>query len=96
MPYLTDTPESIEDVVKSVSEVGADYLIVDVLNLRKDARQRIMLFLEKEYPHLVAKYEELYQNRAYAPSRYIKDIFKMGESLRDKYGVNKFERGGFE
>jgi DNA repair photolyase len=60
LPYISDGEKDLE-LVKTVPGVGVDFVILDMLNFRGEARDRFMEFLKSYDPDLVPKYEELYQ-----------------------------------
>ena len=48
-----------------------------------------MPFLEKEFPQLVAGYQQRYKDRAFLPKSYGKRISQLMARLREKYGIGK-------
>ena len=41
-PYISDGEEDIENLIKTLAENGADYVITDMLNFRQEARERTL------------------------------------------------------
>ncbi|MFC2088306.1 radical SAM protein [Calditrichota bacterium] len=83
IPFLTDTPEKIEETLQSAKEAGIDFVIFGNMTL-KIGRQKEHFFriLQKHYPELIPKYEQLYCNRDQwgAPiSKYITSIHQIFE-----------------
>ena len=62
IPFITDTPESIENTVRKASEVGADFVIFGGMTL-KEGRQKdhFMAVLREHYPELISKYQGIYR-----------------------------------
>ena len=89
-PYLTDDFENINGVVKAVSDAGAKDLVPGVLDLRASCRNRVLSFIEEEFPELLPKYLALYR-KAYAPKDYVGKIYRAVETARRKCGFKKFE-----
>lgn len=65
-PYLTDGRDSINGVVKAVSDAGAKDMVPGVLDLRASCRNCVLSLIEEEFPDLLPKYLALYKT-AYAP-----------------------------
>lgn len=89
LPYISDREKDIEELIKTIAESGADYVIVDMLNFREEARGRFMDFLKSYDPDLIQKYEELYQTK-YCDKNYVKGIRKKANKLIKKYNVDKY------
>lgn len=89
-PYLTDDFQSINSVVKAVSDAGAKGMIPGVLNLRASCRNRVLSLIKEEFPDLLPKYLALYR-KAYAPKNYTKKIYRTVKNARRKWGLKKFE-----
>ncbi len=90
-PYISDSEEDIEKLIKTLSENGADYVIVDMLNFREEARGRIMEFIKNYYPDLISKYEDLYKTN-YCDKEYAKHIRKYANKLIKKYEVDNYDK----
>ena len=89
-PYLTDDFENINGVVKAVSDAGAKDLVPGILDLRASCRNRVLSFIEDEFPELLPKYLALYR-KAYAPKDYVGKIYRAVETARRKCGLKKFK-----
>jgi DNA repair photolyase len=50
LPYLTDDPHSLEELVRTAAECEVDFTVAGVLSLRSSARQRFMPFLRRQFP----------------------------------------------
>ena len=87
LPYLTDSPAQLEATVWAIAAAGARSVTPLVLHLRPGAREWYLTWLEREYPELMTRYEELYRNGAYAPKAYQRNISARVAQLARRYGV---------
>lgn len=90
-PYISDSESDVEKLVKTLSENGADYVIIDMLNFREEARGRVMEFIKNYYPDLISKYDELYKTN-YCDKEYAKVVRKHANKLIKKYGVDNYDK----
>ncbi len=67
IPFLGDRPEQLRATVRAIAASGATSVTPLVLHLRPGAREWFMSWLAEHHPHLVARYERLYAEGAYAP-----------------------------
>jgi len=68
MPGINDSPELVEEIVSIAEEAGATFVNGIALHLRPRVKEVFMSWLSAARPDLVPKYEDLYQDRAYAPN----------------------------
>jgi DNA repair photolyase len=68
MPGINDDPERVEEIVSIAEEAGATFVNGIALHLRPGVKEVFMSWLSAVRPDLVPKYEDLYQDRAYAPN----------------------------
>ncbi len=68
MPGINDSPELVEEIVSIAEEAGATFANGIALHLRPGVKEVFMSWLSAARPDLVPKYEDLYQDRAYAPN----------------------------
>jgi DNA repair photolyase len=68
MPGINDSPELVEEIVSIAEEAGATFVNGIALHLRPGVKEVFMSWLSAARPDLVPKYEDLYQDRAYAPN----------------------------
>ncbi|HVE96269.1 MAG TPA: Rv2578c family radical SAM protein [Pseudonocardiaceae bacterium] len=87
LPYLTDSPSQLEATVWAIATAGARSVTPLVLHLRPGAREWYLAWLEREYPELMPRYQELYRNGAYAPEAYQRSISTRVAQLARRYGV---------
>jgi DNA repair photolyase len=86
LPFLTDTPEQLETVVRAAAAAGARSVTPIVLHLRPGAREWYLQWLAGHRPDLLPAYEELYGRRAYAPKAYQKRISDTVTFLATQHG----------
>jgi DNA repair photolyase len=67
MPGINDSPELVEEIVSIAEEAGATFVNGIALHLRPGVKEVFMSWLSAARPDLVPRYDELYQDRAYAP-----------------------------
>jgi DNA repair photolyase len=68
LPGLSDGPTQLERVVRSARDAGARTIWASVVHLRPGVREHFLEALGREWPDEVARYEALFENRAYLPS----------------------------
>jgi DNA repair photolyase len=85
LPFITDTEENIEGVIKTAVETGIDYFFYGMLHLRSSAYKRFMPFLRAEHRDAFLKYCTLYEHAAYLEDEFSKPIFNRVEAIIEKY-----------
>jgi DNA repair photolyase len=95
LPYLTDSVEHLDDLLRQIASAGATGVTVFGLHLRGSTRGWFMSWLAATHPQLVARYRELYRRGAYLPSSYRDELRTRAAPLIAKYGLNS-EHGRFE
>jgi DNA repair photolyase len=68
LPGLSDAPEQLEAVVHAAKAAGANGVWAAPVNLRPGVREHFLAALERDWPELVERYEELFAKGAYLPS----------------------------
>ncbi len=67
LPGLSDAPQQLEATVAAAAEAGACFLWANVVYLKPGTKQHFFRFLERDYPHLVPRYTQMFTG-AYAPA----------------------------
>jgi len=67
MPGINDAPHQVEQLLELAAQAGASNVGGVALHLRGEVRAVFMDWLRSQRPDLVARYEQLYRNGAYAP-----------------------------
>ncbi len=81
IPGLTDDRRSLEAVVKTAADHGAQFLGVQTLYLKPGAREHFMDFLQAEHPGLLAAYRRLYPGD-FAPKRFQQGLASIVSDLK--------------
>jgi len=90
VPFISDTDEMMERTVKAIADSGATHVSPIVLHLRKGgAREWWMKWLGENRPDLVPRYRELYENKAYSPKEFQKEIADRVFELARRYGIGR-------
>jgi DNA repair photolyase len=90
-PHISDGEKDLEKLIKTLAENGADYVIIDMLNFREEARNRTMPFIKEQYMALASNYEELYKTN-YCDKEYAKQVRKYANRIIKKYHVDKYDK----
>jgi DNA repair photolyase len=89
IPFLSDSPEQLDEAVRKIAAVGAAHVSPIVLHLRPGAREWFLRWLHREHSELADAYAELYGSRAYAPASYQRQISEQVAALASKHGVGR-------
>jgi DNA repair photolyase len=68
LPGISDSPEQIKEVVAAAIDAGATHVSPILLHLRPVVKDVYMEWLERTYPDLVPRYNQMYARSAYASS----------------------------
>ena len=94
LPGITDSPSSLEDVVRAAAAAGARHIFAGPLFLKPCSAAIFLPFLEKEFPHLVEIYRQRYRDRSFLPPSYGKRIAQLIAQFRQKYGIKRADPRG--
>nr|WP_319374307.1 radical SAM protein [uncultured Methanobacterium sp.] len=91
LPYLSDTEEHLDEMIKKVKENGADFILASGLTLfgdgPQDCKTRYYEVLEEHFPELVPKTRALFGN-SFAPSRrYQQELHRRIVKLSKKHEI---------
>jgi DNA repair photolyase len=91
LPFLSDSDEKVEIMVKSAKKYGADYLLYGGLTLYGDATDDCKTiyfnFLKENYPDLVKEYENLFKGSSSLSKRYQMDLAVRFGEISTRYGI---------
>ncbi len=93
LPYLTDTVEHLDAALQQVKGAGASSVLYTSLHLRPGAREWFLEWLQREHPHLMARYAEVYGTSSYAAKGYREWLARRMWPLLRRYGL---ERGAVD
>jgi DNA repair photolyase len=74
LPGISDRPEQLREVVHAAREAGARGIWANLLFLKPGTREHFLEHLAEDWPEEVARYEELYADRAYLPAALAKPV----------------------
>jgi DNA repair photolyase len=84
LPYITDSPDLMEDVIRKAKEHGATFVLVGGLTLDDNVRERYFRLLRARFPALVSAYEALYDSDG---QKHSADISRKAITIIEKYGL---------
>jgi DNA repair photolyase len=87
LPGLSDKPELLEQVVREAREAGATHVWANVLHLKPGTREHFLEQLARDWPEELARYDQLYRNRAYLAKKDAEPVRTLVGELRKKYGI---------
>jgi len=89
IPYVTDSDEALEAMVKTAVEIGVDYFVYNVLRLRGSVvRGYYFQALKTHQKDLFEKTMKLYGSRSYPKDDYVQDLSKRMKFFREKWGYH--------
>jgi DNA repair photolyase len=74
LPGLSDRPEQLDEVVRAARAAGARSIWANVLHLRPGTREHFLAALAQDWPDEVARYEQLFAERAYLPPSFARPL----------------------
>jgi DNA repair photolyase len=91
LPQITDTPESIEAVVRAARDAGAAKVWHNTLYLHDITRETFFAYLRENRPELIAQYAQDYRG-TYAPRAIAKQIDMNVHAALDRHPARTVER----
>lgn len=92
IPFLTDSPEMIENSIRKAKDAGVDYIIFSGMTL-KIGRQQDYFYsqLKKHFPNLISKYHNIYKGDKWGnvTHEYYSTINQRFDSLTNKFQMPK-------
>jgi DNA repair photolyase len=88
IPYLTDSKENIELLIKKARSLNLDRVICDGLNLYSETKKSFMKFIASQYPSLYTPIKTLYSNNRLL-NEHRKKISEICYEARKKYNLLK-------
>ncbi len=92
LPYLTDSVEHLDDLLRQIASAGATGVTLFGLHLRGSTRGWFMSWLARTHPQLAGRYRELYRRGAYLPTSYRDDLRARAAPLIAKYALDGDQR----
>lgn len=96
LPWLTDSQEHLDALHAALSDAGANWVSTGALHLRPGAREWFMQWLQREYPALVPKYQQIYRGKrggftSYACTEYKDWLSRNAAQARRQHGFTRRE-----
>ena len=92
LPGLSDRPEQLAEVVRAAREAGVDGVWANLVYLRPGTREHFLEALARDWPDELARYERLYEGRAYLPSSETNPVREQVRELARREGVGRGRR----
>ncbi|HXP55903.1 MAG TPA: intein-containing Rv2578c family radical SAM protein [Streptosporangiaceae bacterium] len=87
VPFLSDSPEQLDEAVRRIAASGAVHVTPIILHLRPGTREWYLQWLNDNHPELVRRYLRFYGRGAYAPKAYQAELSGRVRELAQRYGV---------
>lgn len=92
LPYVSDTNEELEKIIKTAKQYNADYILAGGLTLfgndARDSKTLYLKFIEERFPMLLDTYKKMYSGSVYYSSwQYQEQLKKKVETLCRKYSI---------
>lgn len=87
LPFLTDSPQNLEQIMSLAAECEVDYALPGILYLRGETRKHFFDFLELNFPELTDSYHKLYA-KGEADRAYKAELYGILSSLMEKYHLS--------
>lgn len=92
LPGISDRPEQLAEVVRAAREAGATGVWANVLYLRPGTKEHFLEALAHDWPEELARYEQLYAERAYLPRAEVEPVRAQVRGLAREHGVRDRRR----
>src|SRR5436309_12022097 len=90
VPGFSSSRAKFERTIKAIADHGARFVGCNVKYLQDGTRTHLMVFIEREFPAMLPRFERLYAKK-YPPETYRKEVQGMVRVLQERYGLNKRE-----
>jgi DNA repair photolyase len=90
IPYISDSVEQLEDVIRNSKENGAQYILAASMTMRDLQSKRFYETIKKHYPHLVEEYQKLYVKGYQPDSQYLQSLYINIKNICKKYDMPRF------
>ncbi len=87
LPFLTDSPENLEQIFSRAAECEVDYALPGLLYLRGETRKHFFNFLACNFPELLDPYRKLYA-KGWADRAYNDELYGTLRNLMRKYHLS--------
>ena len=87
LPWISDRPEQLREVVRAAREAGATGIWANLLFLRPGTREHFLTHLAEDWPEQVPLYQEIYADNAYLGAELMKPVRGEVSRLAREYGI---------
>lgn len=87
LPGLSDSEAGLTEVVRSARAAGACSVWAALVNLRPGTREHFLSALEREWPELRPRYDDLFAGRSYLPASEGAEVAQQVKALRARFGI---------
>jgi len=87
LPFISDSNEQLEEMIKIAKEFDADYVFVGALTLFGVGKKLYYVILENYFPELIPKYKKLYRIFNQPDKLYQKKLEMKARKLCEKYHI---------
>ena len=84
IPMLTDNQKNLENIFSKAKDIGVDYIITGILNLKGPTKTNFLKFIKNQFPDFIIQYLKLYPKSSLAKS-YASKIHQKIDFLEEKY-----------
>jgi DNA repair photolyase len=92
LPGLSDRPELLAEVVRAARAAGATGVWANLLYLKPGTKEHFLGALERDWPELLPRYEQLYGRRAYLSAEKTKPVREQVRELARAHGIRDSRR----
>ena len=92
LPGLSDKPELLAEVVRAARAAGATGVWANLLYLKPGTKEHFLGALERDWPELLPRYEQLYARRAYLSAEKTNPVREQVRDLARAHGVRDRRR----
>jgi len=86
VPGFSSARSKLEATIKAIADHGAHFVGCNVMYLQDGTRSHFLKFIEREFPSMLPRFENLYQ-RKYPPEAYRNEIKAMVRVLQRQHGL---------
>jgi DNA repair photolyase len=86
VPGFSTHPSKIERTIKAIADSGATSVGAMVMHLEGGTRDHFMTLLNREYPQMADRYQQLYASK-YVPKDYDKRVQEVVSLMRERYAI---------
>ncbi|KKG13530.1 radical SAM protein [Methanosarcina sp. 2.H.T.1A.6] len=87
LPFLTDSPQNLEQILSLAADCKVDYALTGILYLRGETRKHFFNFLACNFPELSAPYRRLYA-KGVVDGAYQAELYGALRPLMEKYQLS--------